>query len=688
MEVSLIDMAGRAALDMADPVRLGFLVLGVLIGLALGVIPGLGGLIGLSLLLPFTYSMDPMTGIAMLIGLAAVTTTSDTIPAVLFGVPGTVGSAATTLDGHPMARKGQASRAFGAAFFASMLGGLFGALLLGISVPVLRPVMLLIGTPDLLAFCIFGLSLVAVLSGADAFKGLAAACLGLLLAMIGEDSQAGTLRWTFDSIYLWDGLQIVPLALGLFALPELADLAIRNSAIVAPEYRETTSSQREGIRDVMKNWFLMLRCASIGSILGAVPGLGAAVIDWIAYAHAARTCKGASERFGKGDVRGVIASESSNNAKEGGALVPTIAFGVPGSASMALILGAFTVHGIVPGPRMLSEHLNITYGLVWSVALANVLGAGLCFMFAHKLAKLALLRASILVPTVLAVSFIGAFQGQRSWGDLYLLLAAGVLGFVMKRLGWTRPPVILGFVLGSLLENYMFISSIRYGASWLTRPLVMVVLAMALYGVFWPMIRRGWAAWRANGSSRIRLGWKPSGNVPDLGFSLGLMVLFAYAALSAADWSFGARLFPQTAAFAGLVSLMFVLAGKTLIRIERTPEAVRAAGSGVVAGDVTTDFGGMTKGSVWLRGGGFLIWCLLYLGLTAVIGMLPAMMVFLVAYLRLGGRESWVLSTAITLGMSLFAYGLFHWILVVPWPDALLGDLLPELRNIRATRLF
>jgi TctA family transporter len=278
-----------------------------------------------------------------------------------------VGSAATVLVGHPLAQKGEASRALGAAFFASLLGGLIGAALLGLSIPMLRPFMLAIATPELLAFCIFGLSLVAALSGGNALKGVAAACLGLLLAAVGEDSQAGELRWTFGSVYLWDGLALVPLALGLFALPELAELYARRTGIAegadAAE-RAAQVTQLDGVRDVIRRPFLLSRCAAIGSLLGAVPGVGSAVIDWVAYGHAARTEKGAQETFGTGDIRGVIASESSNNAKEGGALVPTIAFGVPGSASMALLLGAFTAQGIVPGPRMLSDHLDVTYALV------------------------------------------------------------------------------------------------------------------------------------------------------------------------------------------------------------------------------------------------------------------------------------------------------------------------------------
>lgn len=293
MEVDMLGSAIQAFQNMADLERLGFLSFGVLIGLVLGVIPGLGGLVGLSLLLPFTFNMDPYTALAFMMGLQAVVVTSDTIPAVLFGVPGTVGSAATILDGYPMARKGEAGRAFGAAFSASVLGGLFGALLLGISVPILRPLVLEIGSPELLAICVFGLSLVAVLSGGSPLKGLAGACIGLLVATAGDDPQTGTLRWTFDSLYLWDGLPVVPLALGLFAIPELGDMAITKQSINVKDEdkQDARFGQIEGIKDTFRNWFLVIRCASIGAALGAVPGIGASVIDWIAYGHAARTEK-------------------------------------------------------------------------------------------------------------------------------------------------------------------------------------------------------------------------------------------------------------------------------------------------------------------------------------------------------------------------------------------------------------
>ena len=544
MEVNMLDAAGQALLIMADPTRLFFLASGVLIGLMLGVIPGLGGIVGMALLLPFTFDMDPYTAFAFLLGMGSVTTTSDTIPAVLFGVPGTAGSAATILDGHPLARQGQAGRAFGAAYSASLIGGVFGAMLLAVSIPILRPVMLYLGSPELLAFSVFGLSMVAVLSGRAPLRGLGAAGFGLLVAMIGSDPQTGTLRWTLDSLYLWDGLPLVPVTIGLFALPELADMAIsRRSIATGDEGKvDVRKGQWQGVRDTFTHWWLVLRCSLLGSSLGAIPGIGAAIIDWIAYGHAARTEKGASETFGKGDIRGVIASESANNAKEGGALVPTIAFGVPGSASMAILLGAFLIHGLVPGPDMLTKNLDVTYTMVWSVALANILGAGLCFAFSDQFAKVALVRYAVIMPLILTVVFVGAFQGTRQWGDIYALLLFGVIGWGMKRLGWPRPPLILGVVLGDIVERYLFISVGRYGTDWLLRPVVAVVFVGAMWGLFRPFVRE---VRQSGGFGAMFAGLTTPRFDVTTGFYIGFLILLTTMMMQASEWNLDAKIVPM-----------------------------------------------------------------------------------------------------------------------------------------------
>ncbi len=684
----MLGMALKAAVIMSDPLRLSFLGLGVVIGLVLGVIPGLGGLVGLSLLLPFTFDMDPFTALAFLMGLQAVVVTSDTIPAVLFGVPGTVGSAATILDGYPMARKGEAGRAFGAAFTASVFGGLFGALLLALSVPVLRPVLLHINAPETLAFVVFGLSLVAVLSGSSPMKGLVAGCIGLMLATTGDDPQTGTLRWTFDSLYLYDGFTIVPIALGLFALPELADMAITRKSIAGEAHRDSRKNQLQGVRDVFRNWFLVIRCSSIGSMLGAIPGIGASIIDWVAYAHAVKTVKDSAKTFGKGDVRGVIASESSNNAKEGGALIPTIAFGVPGTASMALLLGAFLIHGLNPGPDMLSKHLDVTYTLVWSIAIANIIGAGICFVFADQLAKIALVRIGILAPVIIAITFVGAFQGSKEWGDLLVLIGIGVVGWVMKRLRWPRPPLILGFVLGGIFENNMFISIERYGAEWLARPLVIILFALSLYGIFAPTVKSYLVNRRTRGErSSVKLQLRRPGG--DSYFTGLLLIGFAATLIVSWDWDFGAKLVPQVVGWiaVGLIGFMLV---SGLFSGAGSPQFQSAGGLQIAPGatpktethfDITADYGDLSADIILRRVLVYFAWCAGFLLGAFVIGILPAMLVYLVCYIRFEGRESWKMAAMVAGITWILSYILFHRILIIPWPQAFLGDWLPFLRS-------
>lgn len=687
MEVNLLEMAITALGIVFDPSRLVFLFLGVILGLIFGVIPGLGGLVGLALLLPFTFALDPYAGLAMLIGLGAVTATSDSIPAILFGVPGTSGAAATVMDGHPMARRGDASRAFGAAFTASMLGGLFGALILGLSIPFLRPVMLSIATPEMLAMIIFGLTLVATLGGKNAAKGMAAACIGLMLATVGEEYQMGEWRWTFGTLYLWEGIPIVPIALGLFALPELADLAIRRQSVTTNVTAAKNSTKFQGAMDVFRHPFLTFRCSAIGCLIGAIPGLGSAVVDWIAYGHAIRTEKGGDDTFGKGDVRGVIAAETANNSKEGGSLVTTIAFGVPGSASMALLLSAFVVYGIIPGPDMLSKNLDVTYSLVWSIVFANIFGAALCFLFVGQLAKLALVRPGILVPIILAICVIGAYQATTAWADIYVLLGAGVFGFIMKRLAWPRPPLLLGFVLGAIFERYMFLSVNIYGLDWMTRPVVFVVLSLSLYGLLVPIYKK-WKFRRAEREkgyiTKLKFGFNRNVNYFDLVFTSALIVMFTMAYFAATDWHFDSRLVPQLISVVGVVFCLFLVVSQLFMRMETDSPNVQT----IAATDLSGEYEGLERPVIIKRTAQYFAGVGFYLGAAWVIGLLPAMAAFVVVYMRFIGRERWRLALMIAALMFIFTYGLFHHVLNVAWPQALLGDLLPVFRETRAFRLM
>ncbi|MCS0496573.1 tripartite tricarboxylate transporter permease [Ancylobacter mangrovi] len=678
----MIDAAGQALLILMDVHRLMFLGLGVLLGIVVGILPGIGGLAGTALLLPFTVGMDTYTAFAFLLGLGATTATGDPIPAIMFGVPGGAGSAATVLDGLPMAKRGEAGRALSAAYMSSMLGGLFGAVLMGFTLPLLQPIVLYVGSPELLAFAVFGISAVAVLSGKAPLRGLVAACLGVMLAMIGADPQTGTLRWTLGSFYLWDGLPLMPLILGLFALPELCDLLIARTSISPTARYSIATGMLQGARDCFRNWWLVLRCSWIGAGFGIIPGIGGSVIDWLAYGHALRTEKDAAKTFGKGDVRGVIASESSNNAKEGGALIPTIAFGVPGSAGMAVLLGAFLFHGLVPGPDMLTKHLQLSYSMVWSIAIANVLGAGICYLFSGHFARLATLRYTLILPSVLGIIYIGAFEGSRSWGDLYALLLLGIFGWVMKQLNWPRAPLILGFVLGDTIERYLFISVERYGVDWFTRPLVILLFALAFYGLMRPLVQDIRALGGIRGVTS-RFSPRPHFHASDL-FTVALIALFAVMLWQASGWRQNAMIVPATVGGIALVLATISLLNRMFL--PPVPAGLDAEGSARhevgdrIHMDLESDTGHLPRRTVLLRASVFFGWLLGFMVSMALIGLIPTVPIFVVAFMRLEGREPWKLVLPQAIILTLFIYVLFDQIIHIPWPETVLGQMFPALR--------
>jgi TctA family transporter len=677
--------ASKAFFALLEPHRLMFLSLGCIMGLVLGIVPGIGGLAGTAMLLPFTFSMDPYSAFALLLGLGSTTSTGDPIPAVLFGVPGGAASAATVLDGYPMAKRGEAGRALSAAYMSSLMGGIFGAALLAVSIPILRPVMLYLGSPELLAFTILGISMVAVLSGNAPLRGLAVGCLGVMIAMIGSDPQTGTLRWTFDTLYLWDGLPLLPALLGIFALPELCDLLIGRTTISRVIDKSSIyKGQWQGVKDCMKHWWLIVRCSWIGGGIGSIPGISASVIDWLAYGHALRTEKGARETFGKGDVRGVIASESSNNAKEGGALVPTVAFGVPGSATMAILLGAFLIHGLVPGPDMLHKHLDITYTMVWSVALANILGAGLCYAFSPQFARLATLRYTLILPAVLGVVYIGAFEASRSWGDLFALLGFGVFGWLMKQFKWPRPPLVLGLVLGDTIERYMFISVERYGFTWLWRPVVAVLLVMAIVGLMRPLIqdirRQGGIVHLVSnfGSPRFH---------PNQLFGLFLLLLFIGLVIVALPWHFSAKLVPLIVGTIAITATVFSLINDMC----RKPSAPAMVGLGEQAQqevgsaihmDITSDTDHLPLRTIVERAARFFGYLLGFMAAMAVIGLIPTAFFFVILFMRLEGKEPWRLTLIYAATLTIAIFVVFDYLMSLPWPPTLLGQWFPKLKFI------
>ena len=463
-----------------------FLFGGTLLGLVVGILPGLGGTSGLALVLPFVYSLEPSYALAMMIGVLAPTTTSDTFPAVLMGIPGTAGSQATVMDGFPLSKKGMAARALSAAFCSSLMGGVFGALILSISIYYAIPIIMAFGFGEQFLLIILALLMVGALTGENFIKGVTACILGLIIGSIGSAPITGDLRFTFGTLYLVEGVPIVIVGLGLFALPEIVGLLDTKGAIAKALKNE--EGWFRGIKDVFKNWFLVLRCSSIGCIVGALPGLGGTVVDWIAYSHLRQTSKDTSN-IGKGDIRGVIAPESANNAKEGGALIPTLLFGIPGSGNKVLLLGGFILIGIEPGLEMVTTHLDLTYLMIWSLAIANILGAGLCIGFASHISKLTLVRYYILAPVMIVLIFFATFNINRDWYDFIGLLGFGLIGITFKAFGWSRPALLIGFFLSTKVELLSYQTQAVYGLTFLTRP-VSIILIVLCFGTILLLLRQ------------------------------------------------------------------------------------------------------------------------------------------------------------------------------------------------------
>jgi putative tricarboxylic transport membrane protein len=470
------------------------MLIGIAVGFVVGILPGLGGPTTLALMLPFIFKMNAVQAFAFLLGMSAVTNTTGDITSILFGVPGEPTTAATIVDGHPMAKKGEAGRALGAALMSSLIGAVFGALALAFAIPIVRPLVLTFGSPEFFMLALLGVAFVASLSGENLLKGLIAGGVGYLLATIGLDPISGIQRYTFGQLFLWDGIGLVPVTIGLFAIPEIIDLAIQGASISQQAVSEL-GGVTQGVKDTFVHFWMVIRCSAIGTYIGLIPGMGGAVSQWIAYAHAVQSSPD-KERFGRGAVEGVLGPGAANNSTLGGALIPTVAFGVPGSVSTAILLGAFIIQGIVPGPDMLipepKGHLSLTFSLVWINILSNLITVAICFLFLAQLAKITSIRANILLPFILLLVYLGTFAEKNAFEDLGVFLVFGMLGWVMQKLDWQRPPLILGLVLGPVMENRLFLSTDNYGYHWIYRPGVLIFFVITLVGIFYPFLKKKW----------------------------------------------------------------------------------------------------------------------------------------------------------------------------------------------------
>ncbi len=479
MDSSLFDAAIKGFLNILELKVFFAMAIGVSIGTFTAVAPqGLGMPLVYAIALPVVIKWEPVTGIAFLIGASSVSAICAAYLPILFGIPGGSGSQATVLDGYPMGKKGEGRRALGASFMAGGMGCIIGTLTLMGAIPAAKPLIYLMGSPELFVIMLWGLSMVAVLAGSRPLKGLIATALGLLLATIGQQAQSGIMRFVYDQPYLLDGMSISIMALALFGVPSALDLALTKLG-VEQQPVPLKGSLFDGAKDALREWWLVLRCSFVGVWVGIVPGLGSQVVDWLAYGHAAQTCKGGRETFGHGDVRGVIAPESANDAKDGGDLVTTLLLGFPQGVVTALFIVALLAWGFVPGPEMIKKNADIIYSVVWLQGISGIIGTLVGFCLASQLAKLAEVRYTFMVPIMFMFILMGAFSVNRDPLDLVVVVAFGTLGYYMRRAGYPRPAMILGLVLGDLMEKYLYRSVASYGFSWMARPAVIVLFIIA-----------------------------------------------------------------------------------------------------------------------------------------------------------------------------------------------------------------
>jgi len=467
----------------------GYMWIGIIFGLFMGFTPGIGGPVTLALILPFSFGLDKVSAIAFLVATHSVVNNGGSVTAILFGVPGSGPNAATLIDGYPLAQRGEAGRAIGAALGASALGGVFGTIVLACIIPILRPIVLVFGPPEFFMLSILGVLFLATLSGDEPLKGVIAGLMGLMISLIGEELIVGTKRYTFDIIYLWEGIKLVPAVIGLFAIAEMVDLLVKGGAIAKPEKQVALSGPWTGVMDVFRHWGLFIRSCILGVIIGVIPGLGGDVACFLAYGQAAQTARKGEVEYGKGNIGGVIAPEAASNAKEGGALVPTIAFGIPGSGSMAILLGALLIVGVTPGAALLNEDLNLTFTMVWTLAIANLGGTAIMLLLTKPLSKLTFFEGSLIAPVIIAVCFIGAFMTTNSMGDIIVAIVLGIIGYEMKRLNYSRAAMLLGLVLGRIVEQNLFLSIRIFGGDFIFRPIAMGLVIIAVIVVAWSFLR-------------------------------------------------------------------------------------------------------------------------------------------------------------------------------------------------------
>ncbi len=468
-------------------------ILGTVLAMMFSAMPGLSGVTLMAMAIPLTLRWEPVPFLLLFGAFTGGATFAGSMTAILFGVPGRNSSAVTAIDGHALARKGEARTAIACSATASALGSTFGVVVLVASIPILTRLTLAFGPLEILMVTIWGLSTIAVLIQGSILKGWAMAGLGLMLSFVGYDPRTAELRFTGGASYLQDGLGVVPIFLGIFAVTAALELlASGRDSLTVDGADPRGGSLRRGVLSVFENFPLFLRSSAVGTLIGVIPGIGATVAGLVAYGQAARSAERSGGRLGEGDLRGVLAPEAANDAKDGGSLVPTLAFGIPGGSATALLLGALALHGIRPGPELLNDHLPLVFALIWSLFFSNWLTSLLGLAAIGPLTRLTRIPTHWLVPWILSLVAVGAWANRNRFGDVVVAFGFGIVGFFLVRHGWPRIPLVIGIVLGPIFESNFHLAlrlhELGRTVLW-QRPIAMVILAATLVVTFVPLVR-------------------------------------------------------------------------------------------------------------------------------------------------------------------------------------------------------
>jgi putative tricarboxylic transport membrane protein len=478
--------------SLSSPHELLFLGLGVTVGLFVGVLPGLGGVATLALITPLTYGMSTVSSFALAGGVMGAVPMGGAITAILLNTPGHGANVVTCLDGYPLATQGKAGLAIGAAASSNAIGGLIGAITVLAVLPLANVLVFAVGPPEFFLLALLGLLLVATISRGRLLRSVISAGFGLMLATVGYSSVTGGARFTFGSDYLWNGIPITPPLIGMFAVAEMLNLMIKGGSVLNTQTSVKVTNVTSGLVESFRHWGTLLQGSLIGTFLGCIPGCGAAVSSFLSYSITARFSKD-PESFGKGNIKGIIATEAAVNAKDGSTLIPTLALGVPGSAEMAVFMGILILHGMQPGPFMLIGHQTEIYSLIWAITASCFVASAIGLLLARPLSKVTAIDSQLLAPIVIVIAFAGSYAVDREVDNIIITAVFALFGYMSIRFDFPRIAMVMAMVLGGIaLRSYEQSMMISNG-SWsifVTRPVCMVLVFCIIVGLLAPILLR------------------------------------------------------------------------------------------------------------------------------------------------------------------------------------------------------